>query len=423
MNLVRRVVPLALAMGAVLAAQSGFYLRDGDTVVFYGDSITDHRLYTAFVEAYVVTRFPKLQVRFINSGWGGDEVTGGPGGPIEVRLRRDVIAYHPTVITIMLGMNDGHYGPFDPEVFRTYSTGYTKIVQTLRSALPQARITVIQPSPYDDVTRPPRFQGGYNSVLVRYGRFVRELAQHENLCDADLNTPVVAALRKAKAKDPALAREFIPDRVHPSLSGNTLMAEELLKSWNAPATVTAVEIDASSRTLLRSENTDAGVIETNDGLAWTQLDKALPMPLEWKDPAVALAVHSSDLMEAINNEALQIRNLEPGEYLLRIDDETIGKFTADQLARSINLAENKTPMSRQASEVLMLTYNHNNMHYTHWRLIQTSLEKYGLESMQAAMDALDKLEDQIIAVERATAQPKQHRYHLTRIATPASPAR
>src|SRR5690242_160155 len=77
-----------LFISASLFAQSGFYLKDGDRVVFYGDSITDQRLYTTFTETFVVTRFPNLKVTFVHSGWGGDRVTGGGGGPIDVRLKR-----------------------------------------------------------------------------------------------------------------------------------------------------------------------------------------------------------------------------------------------------------------------------------------------------------------------------------------------
>src|SRR5512136_1333551 len=92
-----------------LLAQNNFYLKSGDRVVFYGDSITEQRLYTTFVETFVVTRFPQWKVDFVHSGWGGDRVTGGGGGPIDLRLHRDVLAYRPTVMTIMLGMNDGSY--------------------------------------------------------------------------------------------------------------------------------------------------------------------------------------------------------------------------------------------------------------------------------------------------------------------------
>ena len=46
--------------------------------------------------------------------------TGGGGGPIDLRLQRDVLSYHPTVMTIMLGMNDGRYTnhkPADDDVY------------------------------------------------------------------------------------------------------------------------------------------------------------------------------------------------------------------------------------------------------------------------------------------------------------------
>src|SRR6185503_16616989 len=102
-----------VAFMALHARAATFALKDGDRVVFYGDSITDQRLYTTFTETYVVTRYPKLDVHFVHSGWGGDRVTGGGGGPIEVRLKRDVFAYKPSVMTIMLGMNDGSYRTFD----------------------------------------------------------------------------------------------------------------------------------------------------------------------------------------------------------------------------------------------------------------------------------------------------------------------
>src|SRR5689334_21151373 len=107
----------ALAATFAAQAQDRIALRDGDRVVFFGDSITDQRLYTTFTETFVVTRFPKMAVSFVHSGWGGDRVTGGAGGPIDVRLWRDVLPYNPTVVTIMLGMNDGRYRAFEQPVF------------------------------------------------------------------------------------------------------------------------------------------------------------------------------------------------------------------------------------------------------------------------------------------------------------------
>src|SRR5882762_11998158 len=114
MKLIRTLIFIALA--ALSLSAQDFYLKSGDTVVFYGDSITDQRLYTTFAETYAVTRFPNLDLKFVHSGWGGDRVSGGGGGPIDVRLQRDVYPYKPTVVTIMLGMNDGRYRAFDQEL-------------------------------------------------------------------------------------------------------------------------------------------------------------------------------------------------------------------------------------------------------------------------------------------------------------------
>src|SRR5258705_6619606 len=135
-----------LSASGTAVAQDAFALREGDRVVFYGDSITDQRRYTSFVETYVVTRFPKLNVSFVHSGWGGDRVNGGGGGPIDVRLWRDVLPYNPTVVTIMLGMNDGGYRAFDQTLFDDYSSGFKHIVDTLKRQIPGVRITAIQPS-------------------------------------------------------------------------------------------------------------------------------------------------------------------------------------------------------------------------------------------------------------------------------------
>src|SRR3954465_2544161 len=158
----QRCILLLLSLFTLVKARSaepsGFYLKDGDRVVFYGDSITDQRLYTTFTETFVVTRFPKKNVTFIHSGWGGDRVTGGGGGSIDKRLKRDVFAYKPTVVTVMLGMNDASYRAFDQKIFDTYSKGYKHIVEAVKSNLPGARMTLIVPSPFDDVTRKPNFE-------------------------------------------------------------------------------------------------------------------------------------------------------------------------------------------------------------------------------------------------------------------------
>ncbi|HUY15567.1 MAG TPA: SGNH/GDSL hydrolase family protein [Terriglobia bacterium] len=403
---------LALPVAIPASAQSNYSLKPGDRVVFYGDSITDQRLYTNFVEAYTITRFPQLNVTFIHSGWGGDRVTGGGGGPIDTRLERDVIAYKPTVVTIMLGMNDGEYRAFDQGVFEVYANGYRHIVETLTKALPQVRLTLIEPSPFDDVTRPPTFEGGYNAVLRRYGQFVKRLAQEQHFTVTDANAPIVEALVQAMRVNPDLARQIIPDRVHPAPGGHLILAEAILKSWHAPSTVTAVEIDAAAKKVNAARKTTIKNLKFGSDISWTETDKSLPMPLHLKDPVEALALRVSDFVQTLDEEPLKVTGLDQQQYDLKIDGKDVGKFTKEELAQGVNLALLPTPMLDQANEVYDLTVMHNSIHYSRWRDIQVPLHDKRLKEVSDAEQALDKLERKVVQLQRDAALPKTHHYEL-----------
>ncbi|MGA3201300.1 MAG: SGNH/GDSL hydrolase family protein, partial [Bryobacteraceae bacterium] len=398
---------------ALCARGADFYLQPNDVVVFYGDSITDQRLYTTYVETFVLTRYPKLPVRFVHSGWGGDRVTGGGGGPIDERLKRDVLAYKPTVMTIMLGMNDGRYKPFDEDTYRVFTDGYEHIVKSMKDALPNLRITVIDPSPYDDVTRAPLFAGGYNAVLMKYGEYLRTLAQRDHLDFADLNTRLVNALQRANVADPANAQKILPDRVHPNRSGHLLMAASLLEAWAASPIVTRVEIDAASAQVTGAVNTTVSALESKGSIRWTQKDEALPMPVNLNDPLVALAVKSSDFIEHFNRETLRVTGLDAPTYQLKINGRLIGAFSRETLAAGMNLAELDTPMMQQAAQVHDLTTRRAEIHNIRWRQVQLPLENMLPARVAAVEDNLDALDNDLAAIQRATAQPAACLYELT----------
>src|SRR3954467_3567005 len=87
------------------ARAADFAIRDGDTVVFLGDSITAERTYGKIVETYTLLRFPARKVHFVNAGWGGDTAAGGLA-----RLKRDVFDKGATVVTVAYGINDIGWG-------------------------------------------------------------------------------------------------------------------------------------------------------------------------------------------------------------------------------------------------------------------------------------------------------------------------
>ncbi len=394
-------------------ANAQFALHNGDRVVFYGDSITDQRLYTLFTEAFVRTRFPNLKVDFTHSGWGGDTVNGGGGGDIDTRLNRDVFPYHPTVVTIMLGMNDGGYRAFDQPRFDTYTKGLIHIVDRLQKEDPGVRLTLIQPSPYDDVTRPPNFPGGYNATLLQYADYIKDLGGRTSSTVANLNAPVVSMLQNANAKNPQGAQKIIGDRVHPGDAGHLIMAEALLRSWNAPSLVSSVEIAGGK--VVQSENAKVSGLSTTGGLSWTQTDGALPFPLNLSDETVRLAIESSDFVAALNQQTLKVSGL-TGRQALTIDGKAAGTFSTEELAAGINLATLDTPMRAQASRVLDLTRDRAEAHNQRWRSIQTNWflgpEKAASKEKEDVFKALDRYDQALDKEARKAAQPVAHRFSL-----------
>lgn len=393
--------------------QATFALKEGDRVIFYGDSITEPRLYTSFVESYVVTRFPHGHFEFRNSAWGGDRADGGRGGPIDVRLKRDVIAHRPTVFVVMLGINDGRGQPYNAPLYDRFTRGYEHIVQVLREAIPDLRITVLQPSPYDEVTRPPAFGGGgYNGVMVRYGEFVKDIAEREGFTVADLNAPLVSVLVAAEAKDPALAKRIAGDGTHPGVAGHLILAEAVLKAWHAPALVSEVAIDAAGGRVQRAASAKVTDLIVGHEISWTELDDALPFAVDMRDPAIALAVNSSDFVRALDQQVMQVSGLPRGRYLLSIDGDHIGIFTREQLQSGINLALLDTPMFRQALRVHELTIKRNEVQFGRWRQVERALGDDSPPHKQAALDALHAVQEDLLAKQREVAVPVQHHFEV-----------
>ncbi len=70
-------------------------------------------------------------------------------------------------------------------------------------------------------------------------------------------------------------------------------------------------------------------------------------------------------------------------------------------------------MVKQAVAVHKLTLEHNNVHFARWRQVEVPLEGDPASHKQAALEALDKLEADLVAEQRAAAQPKPRRFQLS----------
>ena len=99
----------ALAVGLALAASGGDkVIKDGDTLVFMGDSITQFGKNS--VDGYLRLVVKGLAANGIDVKWHGVGISGQTAVQMKNRFKADVIDKHPNVVTIFAGVNDCAYG-------------------------------------------------------------------------------------------------------------------------------------------------------------------------------------------------------------------------------------------------------------------------------------------------------------------------
>src|SRR5947207_873791 len=89
-------------------------LKDSDYLAICGDSITEQKLYSVFIEDYLLMCQPK-KVQATQYGWGGETAPGFLG-----RMANDCLTFKPTIATTYYGMNDGGYSAFKEETGKKY---------------------------------------------------------------------------------------------------------------------------------------------------------------------------------------------------------------------------------------------------------------------------------------------------------------
>ncbi len=376
-------VVVVVLLGFAMPVGAGeFFFKDGDTVVVMGDSITEQHLYSNYLEAWTLTRFPAYKITFHNVGIGGDTSRGGNG-----RFVRDVAEYKPTVLTVDFGMNDGGYRAFDKSFFDNYMAGLTGIAKQAKAA--KLRVAWITPSPVDKNEDGPAIEG-YNRTLEKFSEGVKKVADENGGLFVDQFHPCVAVEDKARAAKPS-NRMGGGDAVHFGPPGQAVMASAILKGLSFPTLVTAVEIDASGK-VQKSDNceiTDAAA--SSGGVKFTQLDQALPF-----FPAEAAPILKwSPILRNMNQYTLKVTGLGDGKYDVRLGGKTVAQYTDRQLADGVNLAEPALKAGPVADQVQAIwnaikaknQFNHDKIY--RGLILNNSRDRSKIESLRAEVAKKD----------------------------------
>lgn len=365
----KRKSKIAIMLGAFLSVWTmvrAELFKDGETVCFLGDSITNGGRYQGMIYDYYLTRFPGWTIRFVNAGRSGDSAGGSMG-----RLQEDVIDKKPNSVAIMFGMNDVGRGYYvanadanklksQQQALDSYKSNMEKLVGRIRVEAKEPKLYLITPSPFDQtvVLDKENNQPGCNDGLGRCAEIVRGLAATNNAMVVDFHGPMTALNLEQQKKDPKYTLVG-GDRVHPGAPGHLMMAWLFLKTQGAPAVVSKVAVDAAAGRATESINADVTAIAKKDGgVTFTVLEKALPFPI---DPGAKSMLAMIPIEKDLNQELLAVSGLAEGRYAVQIDGVAVGQHTAKELAQGINLGFNEaTPQFRQAQAVARLNEQRRN---------------------------------------------------------------
>lgn len=421
------VVLATMAAGAAIpaAGDSDFFLRDGDTVVALGDSITEQRLYSDYLEMWTVARFPSWRIVFRNVGIGRDTAAGGND-----RFKRDVLSHGPTALTVNFGINDGGSRPFEEKRYKAYLGALQGIADQARDA--KLRVAWLTPSPVERSEDGPAL-AGYNQTLERLSAGVREIASGSGGLFVDLFHPMIEAQDRARAANPR-NRIGGGGYTHPGPPGHALMAYAILKGLRLPTLVTAVEIDAASRRVVRAARCRVtGVRAQAGGLTFQRTDEALPFFPEEASSILEWA----QIRDELNDYRLKVTRLKPGRYEVRLGGTTVAEVSADEMAAGVNLAAAALaagPVAEQVRQVWSAVQAKNR--YYHGRIFRGVVlaevqipEFLDLDLTPAAIEAKRQavLAERLLEMPRLDAAigraltPRPHRVDIVPVVRPPAP--
>ena len=332
----RIVLPLVFVVAIVAsfaARAADGKLEQGDYVAVIGDSITEQRLYSKFIEDYLLMCKPALDLRATQFGWGGETAPG-----FLARMANDSLRFHPTVATTCFGMNDGGYSPMDAAKGKRYRDAQKAIVEQLKKA--GVRLIVVgSPGCVDADTfagHNPQKAAMYNKTLAALRDIVREVAEAEGVVFADVFDPMVEAMTKAKAKYGHGYHLAGPDGVHPGGNGHLVMAYAFLKALGCDGKIGTITVDLAGNKAEASEghkvlSCDGGQVEVESS-RYPFCFYGEPSSPNSTRGVLEFLPFDQDL----NQLTLVVRG---GEGKMKVTWGSVSKeFAAEQLAQGINLA-------------------------------------------------------------------------------------
>ena len=333
------MIPVALLGGA--AAEESALLPKA-RVAIVGDSITEQKLYSKYVESWLLACSGVPDLRVMQFGWGG-ETAGGFAN----RADNDLAVFDPDIVTLCYGMNDGGYQPWRSEIGTAYEANMRRILDRL-SALGVKSVVVGSPGAVDtNFFRPGQTMAdkpahvAYNDNLAHLRDIDRSLATEKGQRFADVHAAMVDAMAKANG---ALGPKYDVcggDGFHPGPNGQLLMAYAFLKGLGVDGSIGEITVDLSAGTAKGTPGQKVAGVK-KDGVVATVEVSSTRWPFCFEGDANSSGGTRSILPfvpfnDDLNRYRLKVTGLQTPAAKVTWGSET-KTFTKDQLAAGVNLA-------------------------------------------------------------------------------------
>jgi len=335
-RLISRAALALLFLIAPPVSPGASVFKPGDVLTICGDSITAQGVYSVFVEDYILMCQPVGGIRTIQCGWGGTTAS-----HLADHMKEGALTFSPTVATVYYGMNDGEMSPPSPENEAHYREGLSKVIDNFQRGGTRT-VIVGSPGAVDSF-----YFKGHNATaevynhqtLQRLADIAKQVAAAKGMPFADLHTPMMETMAKAKAaRGDKFAVFGEADGIHATPNGHLVMAYAFLKAMGFDGNIGTITYDAGSgnaeategHRLVSSKNGEVTIESMRYPYCFTHGDNHPFGPT----PSILPYLSFND---ELNRYMLVVKNLKSAKAKITWGKES-KEFTAAQLEKGINLA-------------------------------------------------------------------------------------
>lgn len=327
-----------LLLGASLRPCAGetIEFRDGDRIVFIGNTFIERAQSYGHLETWLTTALADRKLTFRNLGWSGDTVFGharsyfGPPQEGFERLTKHLAEIEPTLIISAYGAVAAFEGEAGLESF---VNGYQRLVGMFKES--GARVVLMSPPPAENLPAPLPNQDAHNERLALYRDAIKTLAAKQQCGFAD----VFGILRETW---PNLPHPLTDNGLHFTDEGYAAITPYLAQALGIHVSPKKVALDAPSGKA-EAEGVDLEALASGPS-------------------AVTLRIHPLDASPV--PLALTIRGLEDKTFAFR-SARPLAKVSAEAMEAGVTLSplQWNSRLTRLRSAIL----KKNELFFHRWR--------------------------------------------------------